>query len=153
MKKLIRKILKESGDYEFLGYHSTNSKFNNLDEGSYIDANYNDYVRETYYNLYSYDELLENSDYDSMADKLNEDGHTMLFVSDYVIESPNDYRSKYKYGDFLYKVYGKYGDYTIVDDPNEINASIITLYKGKKLKFKKLPDNYDSSQDEDYFLV
>ena len=65
-----------------------------------------------------------------MADWFENEGYGFTFVSSNIIEGTAFQASKYKYGDYLYKVYGNgWPDDIEINDPNELNATIIMSKK------------------------
>ena len=144
MRQQIDKIIKLNEMFDqknLLGYHSSKR---NLTDGYYkgdtLNINtYDDLIREIYMNIISdYDKNLENNDVEAMNNVFHEAGFGFTFVSRQPIEASSFQREKYKYGDYLYEVYGN-GNETIVDDPNEINAEIVI--SKNPLYFKKISDN------------
>ena len=111
-----------------------------LYKGDTLDSNtYSDLIKDIYYQIISdNDENTENDDTEAMNDVFSEHGYGFTFVSRNPIEASSFQREKYKYGDFLYEVYGN-GDEILVDDPNEIQAEIV-LSKNP-LFFKKIDSN------------
>jgi hypothetical protein len=125
----------------FLGYHSSDK---DIVSGYYKSTilnrqKYSNLIRDVYMEIISdYDENLENDDIDGMNNKFEELGYGFTFVSNNVITSSAYQTSKYKYGDFLYKVYGN-GNEAILDDVNEIGANIVV--SKKPLYFEKIDED------------
>lgn len=125
----------------FLGYHSSKR---NLTDGYYKGATldletYDDLIRSIYMEVISdYDENLENDDYEAMNNVFHSAGYGFTFVSREPIEASSFQHDKYKYGDYLYGIYGD-GNEMVVDDPNEINAEIVI--SKNPLYFKKISDD------------
>ena len=120
--------LYESFNYkEFLGYHSSKRNLNN---GEYLGVilnseTYIDIIRYLYMELISdYDEILENNDIEKMNNVFIKNNYRFTYVSDKPINSSIMQNTKYKYGNYLYKVYGT-GEEILITDPNEINATIV----------------------------
>lgn len=122
----------------FLGYHSSkNDMKNGLYKADVLDADdYSEVIRQAYMDIISdYDENLENEDYEGM-NKVFEDGdYGFTYVSKEPIKASSFQSSKYKYGDYLYKVYGD-GSEIVLDDHNELNAEIVV--SKKPLYFEKV---------------
>lgn len=144
MRQQIDKIIKLNEVFDqknFLGYHSSKR---NLTDGYYkgetLNVNiYDDLIRNIYIDIISdYDENLENNDVEAMNKVFHEAGLGFTFVSRQPIEASSFQREKYKYGDYLYEVYGN-GDEILVDDPNEINAEIVI--SKTPLYFKKISED------------
>lgn len=109
----------------FYGYHSSRNEFKDGYYKGDVDSQYREAVIETYQNYVSdYDDNLENDDIEQMVDILNDMGFSFTFVSTSPIMASQFQAGKYKYGDYLYKVYGN-GNEFVLDDYNEINAEII----------------------------
>lgn len=144
MREHIDKIIRLNEMFDrknFLGYHS--SRRNLMDgyyKGETLDTNtYDDLIRSIYIDIISdYDENLENNDVEAMNDVFREAGLGFTFVSRQPIEASSFQYQKYKYGDYLYEVYGD-GNEIIVDDPNEINAEIVITKN--PLYFKKISED------------
>lgn len=123
----LKKINENFNNKVFLGYHSSKK---NLKEGYYkgelLDtSNYYDVIRNAYIDIISdYDENLENDDIEQMNDVFGEMGYGFTYVSEYPIEASSYQSSKYKYGDYLYKIYGD-GNEILLDDANELQATIV----------------------------
>ena len=142
LRNLIREIIieSESEKKEFLGYHSSNRKMNDgFYKGSILNINdYEEIIRYAYIEIISdYDENLENEDIKAMNEVFKENGYGFTFVSDNPIESTSFQYSNYKYGDYLYKVYGN-GNEILLTDPNEIGANIVV--SKEPLYFEKYED-------------
>lgn len=127
LKKVVRKIVEDiQGNKVLLGYHSSKR---NLKEGYYkgsiLDLSYDDVIRNAYMEIISdYDENLENNYVNEMNNVFEEYGYGFTYVSQKPIEASPYQASKYKYGDYLYEVYGN-GSEILIDDVNEINATIV----------------------------
>lgn len=123
----LKKINENFNNKVFLGYHSS---IHNLKDGYYkgevLDlSSYGEVIRSIYLEIISdYDENLENDDIEKMNDVFNENGFGFTFVSEEPINSSLYQLSKYKYGDYLYKVYGD-GNEILLDDANELYATIV----------------------------
>ena len=110
-----------------LGYHSSRRKLNDgLYYGVLLDEEtYPDLIRSIYMDIISdYDENLENEDISAMNEVFNNHGYKFTFVSKSPIEASSFQATKYKYGEHLYEIYGD-GNEILLDDPNEINATIV----------------------------
>lgn len=122
----------------FLGYHSSHR---NMIDGYYkstvLDINhYSDVIRNAYMEIISdYDEYLENDDVEAMNNVFKKHGYGFTFVSKEPIVASSYQTSKYKYGDYLYKVYGD-GSEILLDDINEIGADIVVTQQS--LYFEKV---------------
>lgn len=118
-------------DRIFLGYHSSR---NNMENGYYKSdvlnvSDYSDVIRSVYMDIISdYDEYLENDDTEGMNNVFEKNGYGFTFVSDKPIKASSFQSSEYKYGDYLYKVYGD-GNEILLDDVNEIGATIVVSKK------------------------
>jgi hypothetical protein len=128
LRNYIRKIIAEQfNPNNFLGYHSSKK---NLKDGLYQGASlsprtYADVIRNAYMDIISdSDENMENNDISAMSDLFDEKGYGFTFVSTQPIEASAFQSDKYKYGNYLYEVYGD-GNEILLDDPNELNATII----------------------------
>jgi hypothetical protein len=145
IRKMINKVnnfnnfINENVDNKILlGYHSSKG---NMKDGFYkasvLDTDhYYDLIRSAYMEIISdYDENLENDDIDKMNDAFVEKGYGFTFVSDKPIEASSFQYDKYKYGNHLYKVFGD-GSEILLDDPNEIGATIVV--SKKPLYFKQV---------------
>lgn len=132
VKQIKKEYINENIDNKiFLGYHSSMQK---MTDGFYkadvLDAlEYGDVIRNAYLDIISdYDDNLENDDIDAMNDIFEGEGFGFTFVSDKPIKASEYQASEYKYGNYLYKVYG-YGDEILLDDPNELYATIVVSKK------------------------
>lgn len=132
VKQIKKEYINENIDNKiFLGYHSSMQK---MTDGFYkadvLDiSKYEDVIRNAYMDIISdYDDNLENDDIDAMNDIFESRGFGFTFVSDKPIKASAYQTSEYKYGDYLYKVYG-YGDEILLDDPNELDATIVVSKK------------------------
>lgn len=114
----------------FLGYHSSKRELKSgFYKGSVLNENYDDIIRYAYMEIISdYDENLENDNFDGMRKTFDDLGYGFTFVSKYPINSSSYQYDKYKYGSYLYKIFG-HGDEFILDDPNEIDTEIIISKK------------------------
>jgi hypothetical protein len=118
-------------DKTFLGYHSSR---NNMKNGYYKSgvlniSDYSDIIRSVYMDIISdYDEYLENDDTEGMNNVFEKNGYGFTFVSDKPIKASSFQSSEYKYGDYLYKVYGDSNE-ILLDDVNEIGATIVISKK------------------------
>jgi len=130
----------------FLGYHSSK---NNLKDGFYkskvLDPErYSDVIKNAYMEIISdYDVNLENDDIDEMNNIFQENDYGFTFVSDKPIMGTNYQSSEYKYGDYLYKVYGD-GNEILLDDVNEIGATIVV--SKNQLYFEKVKENLNENK-------
>lgn len=123
-----------------LGYHASNRKMiDGMYNGIILDEdNYSDVIRNCYLEIISdNDEILENNDIEAMNNVFIEKGYKFTYVSEDIIEASSFQPGKYKYGDYLYKVYGQ-GDEILLDDPNEIKATIVVSQH--PLYFQYLPE-------------
>jgi hypothetical protein len=118
-------------DKTFLGYHSSR---NNMKNGYYKSgvlniSDYSDIIRSVYMDIISdYDEYLENDDTEGMNNVFEKNGYGFTFVSDKPIKASSFQSSEYKYGDYLYKVYGDSNE-ILLDDVNENGATIVISKK------------------------
>jgi len=153
---LMRYIVKENinlDTLDFLGYHSSKQK--NLEGFTatyYFHDDHIQRIREIYYHSISYNSEYYRSDFpsnewdseddiiDFMNEAINEEGYRVTYVSTEPIKASNFQAGKYKYGDYLYKVYGKPNTYHIIYDPVEINAEIIIYKEEHPLYFKPLEE-------------
>jgi len=145
VKKLIyrltnkSKYLYENEDNKtFLGYHSSrNDMSNGYYKGDILDSSdYSDVIRNSYMDIISdYDENIENDDIDGMNEVFETEGFGFTFVSNKPIKASSFQSSEYKYGDYLYKVYGD-GSEILLDDVNELGATIVV--SRKELYFEKI---------------
>lgn len=122
----------------FLGYHSSHrNMIDDIHKNEILDINrYSDVIRNAYLEIISdYDDNLENDDIEAMNNIFNERGFTFTFVSKEPIVASSYQTSKYKYGDYLYKVYGD-GSEILLDDINEIGADIVVTQQS--LYFEKV---------------
>lgn len=125
-------------DKIFLGYHSSR---NDMKSGYYKSnvlnvSDYSDVIRSAYMDIISdYDEYLENDDTEGMNNVFKKYGYGFTFVSIEPIKASAYQSSEYKYGDYLYKVYGD-GSEILLDDVNEIGATIVA--SKKPLFFEKI---------------
>jgi hypothetical protein len=121
----------------FLGYHSSKRDMKDgLYKASVLNvSDYSDLIRSAYMDIISdYDENLENDDFEEMNNVFNKNGYGFTFVSNEPIKALSYQYDKYKYGDYLYKVFGD-GNEILLDDPNEIGATIVV--SKKPLYFKQ----------------
>lgn len=126
------------------GFHATKHDMKNGFYKGNIDTIYPEAIRETYQNIISeYDVNLENDDIDKMGKILEKKGYGFTFVSREPIKSSSFQSGQYKYGEYLYKVYGK-GDELILDDYNEINAEIVVTKH--PLYFEKVENMNESNK-------
>jgi len=111
----------------FLGYHSSKYEIDEISKGEILDSSvYQELIRTTYIDYGG--PYLE--DVEDMADWFESEGYSFTFVSSDIIEGSAFQASKYKYGDYLYKVYGNGWPHDIkINDPNEIGATIIMSKK------------------------
>lgn len=122
----------------FVGYHSSR---NDMENGYYNSSvlnpsDYDDVIRNVYLEIISdYDENLENNDIEGMNDVFDKYNYGFTFVSDEPIKGTPYQSSEYKYGDYLYKVYGD-GNEILLDDVNEIGSTIVV--SKKPLYFEKI---------------
>jgi hypothetical protein len=138
-KKVIKTTLNESTKEKiYLGYHSSK---NDLADGYYKgdslnSSTYSDVIRNIYMEIISdYDKNLENDDFDKMNKVFARKKLGFTFVSDEPIKASYYQSSEYKYGDYLYKVYGD-GSEMLFDDVNEIGDTIVVTKK--PLYFEKV---------------
>ena len=115
----------------FLGYHSSRTPLRDgyhptklLDENSYADL-----IRDMYLEIISGgDKNIETNNIKAMNKVFAKKKYGFTFVSDEPIKASSFQRDKYKYGDYLFKVYGD-GNEILLDDPNEIKATIVVSKK------------------------
>ena len=122
----------------FLGYHSSRKDMKNGYYNSSVlnPSDYDDVIRNAYLEIISdYDEYLENNDIKGMNDVFDKYNYGFTFVSDEPIKGTPYQSTEYKYGDYLYKVYGD-GNEILLDDVNEVNATIVV--SKKPLYFEKI---------------
>jgi len=142
LRKLIQKTIKEhlnenTQGKTFLGYHSSKK---NLSDGFYKSStldvtDYSDLIRSAYMDIISdNDKNIENDDFEKMNKVFNKKGYGFTFVSEKPIEATSYQYNKYKYGDYLYKVFGD-GNEILLDDVNELGATIVV--SKKPLYFKQ----------------
>lgn len=131
------KTIIESNDKVFLGYHSSKRDVpDGYYKGKVLDPNhYSDVIREIYVEIISdWDENIENDDIDAMNEVFEQHDFGFTYVSRNPIDASSFQSEKYKYGNYLYKVYGD-GDEILLDDYNEIHADIVV--SKKPLYFEK----------------
>jgi hypothetical protein len=122
----------------YLGYHSSRS---DMADGYYKgdplnSSEYSDVIRNIYMETISdYDKNIEDDDIDKMNKVFARKKFGFTFVSDQPIKASSFQSSEYKYGDYLYKVYGD-GSEMLFDDVNEIGATIVVTKK--PLYFEKV---------------
>ncbi len=138
MVKNFKQFVNENTENKtFLGYHSSKR---DMKDGLYKApvlnvSDYSDLIRSAYVDIISdYDENLENDDFEEMNNVFNKNGYGFTFVSNEPIEASSYQYDNYKYGDYLYKVFGD-GNEILLDDPNEISATIVV--SKKPLYFKQ----------------
>ena len=125
------KCFEEFENKAFLGYHSSRMDFNDgYYKGNVLDVNqYSDLIRNIYIEIISdYDKNIEKNNILGMNKRFQKDGYKFTFVSKSPIDASNFQHTKYKYGNYLYKVYGDDSE-ILFDDPNEINATIVITKK------------------------
>jgi hypothetical protein len=131
IKQIMGVIIENVDNKNFLGYHSSrNDMSNGYYKGDILDSSdYSDVIRNAYMDIISdYDENLEDENIDGMNEVFESEGFGFTFVSDEPLMSSSFQSSKYKYGDYLYKVYGD-GSEILLDDVNEIGATIVVSRK------------------------
>lgn len=143
----------------FLGYHSSNSSaLDGLQKSDILDEDrYSELIRDIYIQIISdSDQAAQESDIDAMNEYFEEKGYGFTFVSDEPIKASSYQYTEYKYGDYLYKVYGT-GKEIVLDDPNEIGAEIIiskaplffkkveTLNENKKMRLFINEDKFNAA--------
>jgi len=111
----------------FLGYHSSQYEINETSKGDILDSStYSNLIRSAYIDFggpYT-------KDIEEMADWFESEGYGFTFVSKDIIKGTAFQASKYKYGEYLYKVYGNgWPDDIEINDPNELDATIIMSKK------------------------
>lgn len=130
-----------------MGYHSTNLILDNgLKAPEILDTDqYPELAWEVFYNSVptaypDFNEILDTRDTDRMYEAFEELGIKVLFTSDQPIEATAyQGNQKWKYGKYLYRIYGT-GQETILDDPNgEIGAQVIVTKKA--LRWERVPDD------------
>lgn len=141
MKTSFNSFINEKSGLEFLGYHSSKQKLSGFNSFDYNDSNF-ERVREVF--LYAvptstpdYQKAL--NDIDMMLEIIDDLGICVTFLSEEPIQSSNFQSSRYKYGNNLYKVYGK-KIIGILDDYFEINAIMVIYYQKNPLYFEKYED-------------
>lgn len=122
----------------FLGYHSSKHKIKEISKGETLDSSiYSDLIRNTYIDhggVYT-------EDVDEMAEWFENEGYSFTFVSNDIIEGSAFQSSAYKYGDYLYKVYGNGWPHDIeINDPNELGATIIMSKKPLRFELQNDKD-------------
>lgn len=137
--KNFKKFINENVDNKILlGYHSSRR---NMVSGYYksdvLDlSDYSDVIRNAYMEIISdNDKYLENDDIKSMNNIFKKKGYGFTFVSNEPIKATSFQSTEYKYGDYLYKVYGD-GNEILLDDINEIGSTIVV--SKKPLYFEKI---------------
>ena len=99
-------------------------------------SDYSDVIRNAYMEIISdNDKYLENDDIKSMNNIFKKKGYGFTFVSNEPIKATSFQSTEYKYGDYLYKVYGD-GNEILLDDINEIGSTIVV--SKKPLYFEKI---------------
>jgi len=138
LKTTINERLNENtSNKTFLGYHSSKR---NMSDGFYKSSvlnvsDYSDVIRNSYMEIISdNDKNIQNDDFEKMNKVFNKKGYGFTFVSEEPIEASAYQYNKYKYGDYLYKVFGD-GNEILLDDVNEIGATIVV--SKKPLYFKQ----------------
>lgn len=123
IKEEFNNIVNENGTHNiFLGYHSSDGVMEKYEQPELLDEKqYDDVIRNIYNELFNNPDDIDISD---MNEKFEELGFGFLFVSTEPIKASPYQASKYKYGDYLYEIYGT-GKEHVFDDPNELNAEII----------------------------
>lgn len=100
------------------------------------EEEHSDVIKNIYIDIISdSDEIAQSEDISAMNEKLEDLGYGFLFVSKESIKASSFQSSKYKYGNYLYEVYGT-GDEHILDDPNELYVEIVMTKK--PLLFKEI---------------
>lgn len=126
---------------KFLGYHSSSSpRLEGLQKGDVLDEDrYEELIREIFITYFQESDI----SVEQMNEYFEDKGYGFTFVSDKPIRASSFQHTEYKYGDYLYKVYGT-GKEMVADDPNEVNAEIII--SKAPLLFKKVKGNvYESA--------
>lgn len=129
---------------KFLGYHSSEREMvDGLYKASVLDEeHYSDLIRSAYMDIISdYDNNLENDNIKKMNAIFRKNKYGFTFVSDEPIKASAYQASEYKYGDYLYEVFGD-GSEILLDDHNEIGATIVV--SKKPLYFKQVKTNEDT---------
>ncbi len=125
--KSVSLALTENSHSHFLGYHSSRKEYaDGLHKGNVLDLNtYEDIIPRLYSELITdWDKNIETNNVRAMNNVFLKRKLSFTFVSSKPIEASSFQYLKYKYGNFLYEVYGD-GTETVLDDPNEINAEIV----------------------------
>jgi hypothetical protein len=153
MNRIIKTMLREAlliedtrNNMVFLGYHSSDYDLSGFEQGEVLDVDtYADVLRNTYLELISDgDEIITSGDPQKIADAFEDMGYTFTYVSSEPIMASPFQSCKYKYGDYLFKVYGD-GSELKTDDYNEINAEIILT---KKPLYFELVDSCVEDDDD-----
>ena len=144
MSKEIREMIDKVRNFNrnkmvFLGYHSSMRNMESgFHKGDILDIeNYSDVIRYAYSTFISdFDKYIENDDIEHMNKVFKKGGYGFTFVSK---EPLKGYYSipNYKYGNYLYKVFGS-GSEFLLDDINELYATIVI--SKKPLYFEKQTD-------------
>lgn len=152
MRNIIKQLLHEGlkpfinegdkNELKFLGYHSSNYDLSGFQQSEVLDPEtYGDIIRTAYLEIISdYDEILENDDTEAMVASFEDRGLGFTYVSQEPIKGTAYQYQKYKYGDYLFKVYGNGGEY-IIDDYNELSAEIIITNKALYFELIDVTEN------------
>ena len=117
----VRRLMESEGGDVFLGYHSSDYDLSGMEKGEVLDSDmYPELLRSAWIDFAEE----RDADPEEMAEWFEDKGYGFTFVSDDPIEASPYQTSKYKYGDYLFKVYGT-GKELLMDDPNEIGATIV----------------------------
>jgi len=147
VKSFNKNITEDNEKKQFLGYHS--SRIDLKDgwyKGDLLDENiYEDLIRDIYGEFFDYDQNVEDNNTKKMNAKFKKNKYGFTFITKYPIESTPYQTTKYKYGDYLYKVYG-HGNEILIDDQNELNAEIVV--SSKPLYFEKIDYNFRKEYEE-----
>lgn len=110
-----------------LGFHSSKlGSISGLNKGVILnEERYSDIIKYAYMEIISdYDKNIETDNISAMNKAFSKKNYGFTYVSKYPIKGSAFQPEKYKYGNYLYEVYGT-GLEFLLDDPNEVNAEII----------------------------
>lgn len=133
---------------EFMGYHSQRNFVTNGFYDGGIERQYEEFITNSYSNYFSDTKLIEANDIEGMAQALEKAGYHFVFVSQTPLESVSGMQTtKWKYGDYLYKIYAKPDqDITKFDDINELGATVLVtkdgLYFKQEISIDELANRY-----------
>ena len=144
-------LFEKNDNMIFLGYHvSMNIIKNGYSKGVTLDEyDYFMVIQDAYIKIYGNDLDVDIDELDddekeeiivTMNDKLNSDDYGFTFVSEYPIERRDNQTSLFRYGNYVYMVYGDGSELIIQDEITE-GANIIV--SKKPLYFKNVTKLYD----------